>query len=355
MKKKEWMQSENPINLQSNQISLNEFELFEKFDENLEEKEWNLQQIREFYSLLYQYKPRNYVSKLLENNLNYNQEEYMEILGFNKKILICKILGIGLSVAGITTMILNLFISVSPLALLGLLMTGIGSLAISKSPNYFYNYYNKKFEDYYLEHHHTWGGREGFIDSVAELMVKVFDLGNPSSLNILGAISNLGIKHLDNSEYNGLPTKEELDLYKELKIKNKVSPKSKTKVKQYLSLIVAFTVILSIIISNLLTFLTKSEKIALFIILLIPCSEIIIQIIQFILSKTVNPKLIPKMDYQKGIPKEQATMVVIPTIVKSKEKVIELTRKLEVYYIANKSENLYFTLLGDCSESSKEE
>ena len=61
------------------------------------------------------------------------------------------------------------------------------------------------------------------------------------------------------------------------------------------------------------------------------------------------------MDYQKGIPKEQATMVVIPTIVKSKEKVIELTRKLEVYYIANKSENLYFTLLGDCSESSKEE
>lgn len=145
------------------------------------------------------------------------------------------------------------------------------------------------------------------------------------------------------------------DLYKELKIKNKVSPKSKTKVKQYLSLIVAFTVILSIIISNLLTFLTKSEKIALFIILLIPCSEIIIQIIQFILSKTVNPKLIPKMDYQKGIPKEQATMVVIPTIVKSKEKVIELTRKLEVYYIANKSENLYFTLLGDCSESSKEE
>lgn len=223
MKKKEWMQSENPINLQSNQISLNEFELFEKFDENLEEKEWNLQQIREFYSLLYQYKPRNYVSKLLENNLNYNQEEYMEILGFNKKILICKILGIGLSVAGITTMILNLFISVSPLALLGLLMTGIGSLAISKSPNYFYNYYNKKFEDYYLEHHHTWGGREGFIDSVAELMVKVFDLGNPSSLNILGAISNLGIKHLDNSEYNGLPTKEELDLYKELK--NKVDNK----------------------------------------------------------------------------------------------------------------------------------
>ena len=113
--------------------------------------------------------------------------------------------------------------SVSPLALLGILIAGSGSLAISKSTDYFCNYYNKKFENYYSEHNQTWGGSQGFIDSVAELMVKVFDLGNPSSLNILGAISNLGIKHLNNSEYNGLPTKEELELYKELK--NKVDNK----------------------------------------------------------------------------------------------------------------------------------
>ena len=48
-------------------------------------------------------------------------------------------------------------------------------------------------------------------------------------------------------------------------------------------------------------------------------------------------------------------MVVIPTIIKSKEKVKELMKKLEVYYLANKSENLYFTLLGDCSQSDKRE
>lgn len=29
-------------------------------------------------------------------------------------------------------------------------------------------------------------------------------------------------------------------------------------------------------------------------------------------------------------------------------------KKLEVYYIANKSKNLYFTLLGDCSSGNKE-
>lgn len=202
MDKKEWIQSENPINLKSNQISLNEFKLFEKFDENLEEKEWNLQQIREFYSLLYQYKPRNYVSKLLKQNLSYNQEEYMKILGLNKKILIFKILGVGLSAVGITTMILNLFISVSPFALLGILIAGSGAITISKSTDYFYNYYHKKFERYYWRHYDAWRGKEGFVDSVAELMVKVFELGNPSSLNILGAISNLGIKHLNNSGWS---------------------------------------------------------------------------------------------------------------------------------------------------------
>ena len=33
------------------------------------------------------------------------------------------------------------------------------------------------------------------------------------------------------------------------------------------------------------------------------------------------------------------------TIIKSNDKVKELFEKLEVYYLANKSENIYFTLL----------
>ena len=47
-------------------------------------------------------------------------------------------------------------------------------------------------------------------------------------------------------------------------------------------------------------------------------------------------------------------MVVIPTILKSKEKVDEVFNKLEAYYLANKSKNIYFTLLGDACECNKE-
>jgi len=86
----------------------------------------------------------------------------------------------------------------------------------------------------------------------------------------------------------------------------------------------------------------------------IPSQTIVVQIIQYILSKLIKPKMIPKLDFKSGIPKENSTMVIIPTIVKNKEKVQELFSKLEVYYIANKSENLYLTLLADCSSSNNE-
>ncbi len=85
-----------------------------------------------------------------------------------------------------------------------------------------------------------------------------------------------------------------------------------------------------------------------------PIEEIVIQILQYVLGKIVKPKPIPKLDFSNGIPKEEATFVVIPTIIDNEEKVRELMEKLEIYYLANKSENIYFALLGDCSSSSKE-
>ncbi len=92
-----------------------------------------------------------------------------------------------------------------------------------------------------------------------------------------------------------------------------------------------------------------------FLILLVPISEIYIQIVNYILGKIVKPKTIPKIDYEKGVTPENSTFIVIPTILKSKEKVKEYIKKLEVYYLANKSDNLYFALLGDCTMSDKKD
>ncbi len=86
----------------------------------------------------------------------------------------------------------------------------------------------------------------------------------------------------------------------------------------------------------------------------IPITEIITKLLQNILGKCVKPKLIPKMDFSKGVPEEYKTMIVIPSIVSNEEDVRSLFEKLEVYYLANKSENIYCTVLGDPTSSTRE-
>ena len=88
--------------------------------------------------------------------------------------------------------------------------------------------------------------------------------------------------------------------------------------------------------------------------LFIPIQNMITRIFQYNLCKIKKPKVLPKMNYQDNIPKEASTMCVIPTILKSQEEISEMFQKMEEYYLANKSENLYFTLLGDCTKSNKE-
>ena len=83
----------------------------------------------------------------------------------------------------------------------------------------------------------------------------------------------------------------------------------------------------------------------------LPITEVVIKIVNIIIAKTVKTRIIPKMDFSKGVPKEYSTFVVIPTIINSKEKVKKLIHQLEVFFLANKSDNIYFALLGDCTSS----
>jgi len=140
------------------------------------------------------------------------------------------------------------------------------------------------------------------------------------------------------------------ELFRKLEFKEKVI-KRQTKAKLYIATIFVATIALAFFVSRI--FVKDLIKYVLTIMfLLIPISEFVTQTIQYILGKLVKPKLIPKMDFLNGIKQEDATFVVIPTIIKTKEKVQELFKKMEVFYLANKSENLYFAVLGDCSESN---
>ena len=146
------------------------------------------------------------------------------------------------------------------------------------------------------------------------------------------------------------------ELLSQLLNKKVISVKAKTKKNIYIWGVAFLSVLISILCAMFVYNHTENLLVSLiiFAVTLIPNQTIIIQCIQYILSKIIKPKMLPKLDFKSGIPEEYTTMVIIPTIVKNKEKVHELFAKLEVYYIANKSDNLYFTLLADCSSGQNE-
>ena len=133
------------------------------------------------------------------------------------------------------------------------------------------------------------------------------------------------------------------ELISEIRKKKVKLKTSEEKTRIYISIQIIFTIILSFLLS------LKIKFFALF--LVIPILSMFNKIANYILSKIIKPKLIPKIDLEKGIPDNLKTVCVIPVILNNEKKVDEIFKKLEVYYLANKSENLYFTLLGDCKES----
>ena len=125
---------------------------------------------------------------------------------------------------------------------------------------------------------------------------------------------------------------------------------------------VTFNILGTLILSMLILFIsvllgaeyTKTQYIISFLIILIPINEILVSLINWTVSKVSEIKLIPKLNLNMGIPDEYKTVVVIPAIINSKEKVKELMKKLEVTYCGNKDKNLYFALLSDFCDCEHE-
>ena len=78
------------------------------------------------------------------------------------------------------------------------------------------------------------------------------------------------------------------------------------------------------------------------------------KIISYLVGKFVRPKFLPRFNYAKTIPEEHSTMIAMPTVINSTEKLDKMIKKMEVTHLANRSKNMYYVLLGDCVANSKE-
>jgi len=82
-----------------------------------------------------------------------------------------------------------------------------------------------------------------------------------------------------------------------------------------------------------------------------PLSELAIQTLHSLLISTFPPELLPKLNYQSGIPAESATLVVVPMMLSSTAVVQREVEKLEIRYLANRQDHLTFSLFSDFVDS----
>jgi cellobiose phosphorylase len=80
---------------------------------------------------------------------------------------------------------------------------------------------------------------------------------------------------------------------------------------------------------------------------LLTTSRLAIGLVNWLVTLTVKPAFLPRLDYAAGIPVEARTLVVVPSLLGNAADVEELVEGLEVRYLANRDDHLHFALLSD--------
>jgi cyclic beta-1,2-glucan synthetase len=90
--------------------------------------------------------------------------------------------------------------------------------------------------------------------------------------------------------------------------------------------------------------------------LVIPLSlDAALILVNFIISKLVHPRVLPRYEWKSGTPPEFATMVVIPALVCQEEDASKLLSRLEQHYLANPDPQLWFAMLTDFTDGNAAE
>jgi cellobiose phosphorylase len=88
--------------------------------------------------------------------------------------------------------------------------------------------------------------------------------------------------------------------------------------------------------------------------LLLGFSQASISLVNWLVTTLIPPQTLPRMDYTNGIPPESRTLVTVPTMLSGNRVIMELLNKVEVHYLSNRADNLYFSLLTDFEDAATE-
>jgi cyclic beta-1,2-glucan synthetase len=85
-----------------------------------------------------------------------------------------------------------------------------------------------------------------------------------------------------------------------------------------------------------------------------PVSELVISLLNLIITAQIPPRQLPKLAMRDGIPARDRTVVVVPAIVGSEARLFALLDDLEVRFLANRDPHLHFALLGDFPDAPQQ-
>ena len=100
---------------------------------------------------------------------------------------------------------------------------------------------------------------------------------------------------------------------------------------------------------------TDAWKVTLLGLLFLVCaSQLAVTLINWLGTLLVKPRLLPRLDFSKGITANCRTMVVVPTMIVNEKGVDCLIETLEIHHLANRDPHLHFALLTDFPDAPEE-
>jgi hypothetical protein len=85
--------------------------------------------------------------------------------------------------------------------------------------------------------------------------------------------------------------------------------------------------------------------------LLLPASQSAVQLINYLTTSLLRPKILPKLDFSEGVPDDCVTLVAVPTLLMNQKQVHQLADDLEVRFLGNRDRNIRFLVLSDLPDS----
>ncbi len=87
---------------------------------------------------------------------------------------------------------------------------------------------------------------------------------------------------------------------------------------------------------------------------LVPAVTIAVSLVNWAITNTVPPRVLPKMDFSKGLPPECKTLVVIPSLLTDEEEVHSLLQQLEQHHLRNRDPHLLLALVSDFADAPQQ-